>query len=57
MKTDIFQEESAEFKATIALNKKKKKKHQGYLSAYVDNLDFFYLRQTYNYGEHEGKKR
>jgi hypothetical protein len=53
-KTDIFQEGSAGFKATIGLNKKKQV-HQGDVSEYVENVDLISLRRTYNYREHEGK--
>jgi hypothetical protein len=52
-KTGILQEESAGFKPTTGLNKKKV--HQGDVSAYVENADLISLRQTYNYKEHEGK--
>jgi hypothetical protein len=52
-KTDIFQEGSAGFKATIGLNKKKV--HPYNVSAYVENVDLISLRQTYNYREHEGR--
>jgi hypothetical protein len=52
-KTNIFQEGSAGFKATIGLNKKKV--HEGVVSAYVENVDLISLRQTYNYREQEGK--
>jgi hypothetical protein len=52
-KTDIFQEGSAGFKATVGLNKKKV--HQGDISAYVENADLISLRRTCNYSEHEGK--
>jgi hypothetical protein len=51
-KTNIFQEVSAEFKATIGL---KKKVHEGDVSAYVENVDLISPRQLYNYKEHEGK--
>jgi hypothetical protein len=51
-KTNIFQEESAGFKATTGL---KKKVHQGDVSAYVGNVDLISLRQKYNYREHEKK--
>jgi hypothetical protein len=54
MKTDIFQEGSAGFKATIGLNKKKV--HQSDVSAYVENVEVISVRQTYNYKEHEGKR-
>jgi hypothetical protein len=53
-KANIFQEESAGFKATIGLNNKNKM-HEGDVSAYVENVDVISLRQTYNYREHEGK--
>jgi hypothetical protein len=53
VKTNIFQEGRAGFKATIYLNKKKV--HQGNVSAYVENVDLISLRQMYNYREHEGK--
>jgi hypothetical protein len=52
-KTNIFQEGSAGFKATIGLNKKKV--HQGDVSAYVENVYVNSLRQPYNYKEREGK--
>jgi hypothetical protein len=52
-KTDIFQEGSAGFKATVGLNKKKV--HQGDVSACVENADLISLRRTCNYREHEGK--
>jgi hypothetical protein len=51
-KTNIFQEGSAGFKATIGL---KKYLHQGDVSAYVEHVDLISRRQTYNYREHEGK--
>jgi hypothetical protein len=53
MKGNIFQEGSARFKATIALNKKKV--HQGYVSVYVKNVDLMSPGQQYKYMEHEGK--
>jgi hypothetical protein len=52
-KTDIFQEGSAGFKATIGLNRKNV--HECDVSAYVENVDLISLRRTYNYREHEGK--
>jgi hypothetical protein len=52
-KTDIFQEGSAGFKATVGLNKEKV--HKGEVSAYVENVDLISLRRTCNYREHKGK--
>jgi hypothetical protein len=52
-KTKIFRGESAGFKATIDLNKKKA--HQDDVSFYVKNVDLISLRQKYKYKEHEGK--
>jgi hypothetical protein len=45
-KTNIFQDGSAGFKATIGLSKKKV--DQGDVSAYVENVNVISLRQLYN---------
>jgi hypothetical protein len=50
-KTNILQEGSAGFKATIGL----KKVYQDDVSAHVGNVDVISLRQTCNYRGYEGK--
>jgi hypothetical protein len=55
-KTNILQEESVRFKATIGLNKKI---HQGDVSVYVENVDIISVRQMYKEpeGKHDKKRR
>jgi hypothetical protein len=50
--TNIFQERSAGFKATINLNKKVR---QGCVSVYVMIVGLISLRTEYNYKKHDGK--
>jgi hypothetical protein len=54
-KANIFQKGNAGFKATIDLNKKKKKVRQGGVSVYVKIVDLISLRDQFQYKKNKGK--